>query len=91
MSIRPACSSAGPARYDECLQHAAGSAPGDDIDTTLRMWAAGGDIAVFEELVCRNQAKAWAVARRCLGDAAEAQDVVQEAFLRKLDILRCYL
>jgi len=41
--------------------------------------------------VCRNQAKAWAVARRCLGDAAKAQDVVQEAFLRKLDILRCYL
>jgi RNA polymerase sigma-70 factor (ECF subfamily) len=71
------------------LQHAAGSAPGDDIDTTLMMRAAGGDIAVFEELVCRNQAKAWAVAWRCLGDAAEAQDVVQEAFLRKSDILRC--
>ena len=44
--------------------------------------AAGGDLAAFEELVCRNQVKAWALAWRCLGDAAEAQDVVQEAFLR---------
>jgi len=44
--------------------------------------AAGGDLAAFEELVRRNQAQAWALAWRCLGDAAEAQDVVQEAFLR---------
>ena len=44
--------------------------------------AAGGDIAAFEELVCRNQAQAWALAWRCLADAAEAQDAVQEAFLR---------
>ena len=64
------------------MQQVKGSAPGDDIDTTLMVRAAGGDLAAFEELVCRNQAKAWALAWRCLGDGAEAQDVVQEAFLR---------
>jgi RNA polymerase sigma-70 factor, ECF subfamily len=64
------------------LQKVAGLAPGDDIDTTLMTRAAGGDLAAFEELVCRNQAQAWALAWRCLGDAAEAHDVVQEAFLR---------
>ena len=70
------------ARYDEGLQQALNLAPTDDIDTVLMVRAAGGDLAAFEELVCRNQAKAWALAWRCLGDAAEAQDVVQEAFLR---------
>jgi RNA polymerase sigma-70 factor, ECF subfamily len=71
-----------PQGYDEDLQQAKGSAPGDDIDTTLMTRAAAGDIAAFEELVRRNQAQAWALAWRCLGDPAEAQDVVQEAFLR---------
>ena len=68
--------------YDEGLQHAAGSAPIDDIDTSLMVRAAGGDLAAFEELVRRNQGGAWALAWRFLGDAAEAQDIVQEAFLR---------
>jgi RNA polymerase sigma-70 factor (ECF subfamily) len=64
-----------------CLQHAGDSAPADDIDTALMVRAARGDLAAFEELVCRNQAQAWALAWRCLGESAEAQDVVQEAFL----------
>jgi RNA polymerase sigma-70 factor (ECF subfamily) len=54
----------------------------EDTDTTLMVRAAGGDLAAFEELVRRNQAGAWALAWRCLGDEAEAQDVVQEAFLK---------
>ncbi len=68
--------------YDEGLQRAGGSASGDDIDTTLMIRAAEGDLAAFEQLVRRNQAGAWAFAWRFLGDAAEAQDIVQEAFLR---------
>ena len=44
--------------------------------------AAKGDLAAFEELVRRNQAGAWALAWRALRDASEAQDVVQDAFLR---------
>jgi RNA polymerase sigma-70 factor (ECF subfamily) len=43
-----------------------------------------GDLSAFEEIVLRHQNRAWAVAWRSLGDSAEAQDVVQEAFLRVL-------
>jgi RNA polymerase sigma-70 factor, ECF subfamily len=46
--------------------------------------AATGDLAAFEELVIRNQAAAWALAFHYLSDAIEAEDVVQEAFLRLL-------
>ncbi len=82
MSIMETTVSLTSTRYDETLQQVPGLAPTDDIDTILMVRAAGGDLAAFEELVCRNQGKAWALAWRCLGDAAEAQDVVQEAFLR---------
>jgi RNA polymerase sigma-70 factor (ECF subfamily) len=43
-----------------------------------------GDLSAFEEIVLRHQNRAWAVAWRSLGDSSEAQDVVQEAFLRVL-------
>jgi RNA polymerase sigma-70 factor (ECF subfamily) len=46
--------------------------------------AAAGDLSAFEELVCRNQSSAWALAFRYLSDPVEAEDVVQEAFLRLL-------
>lgn len=59
-----------------------GSALTDDIDTTLMVRAAGGDLGAFEELVRRNQARAWSLAWRFLGDAFEAEDIVQEAFCR---------
>jgi hypothetical protein len=36
--------------------------PTDEIDTILMVRAAGGNLAAFEQLVCRNQAKAWALA-----------------------------
>ena len=54
----------------------------DDVDTILMVRAAAGDLAAFENLVRRNQAAAWALAWRVLRDATEAEDVVQEAFLR---------
>jgi len=41
-------------------------------------------MSAFEQLVLRHQGKAWAFAWRFLHDAAEAEDVVQEAFLRIL-------
>ncbi len=56
--------------------------PDGDIDTSLMIRAAHGDVTAFEELVRRNQAAAWALAWRCLSDPAEARDVVQEAFLK---------
>jgi RNA polymerase sigma-70 factor (ECF subfamily) len=64
------------------LGQAVNLAAGDDIDTALMVRAATGDLAAFEQLVRRNQAVAWGLAWRFLGDAAEAQDIVQEAFLK---------
>jgi RNA polymerase sigma-70 factor (ECF subfamily) len=46
--------------------------------------AARGDRSAFEELVVRNQSSAWALAYRYLSDPVEAEDIVQEAFLRLL-------
>jgi RNA polymerase sigma-70 factor, ECF subfamily len=54
----------------------------DDDDSVLMVRAASGELAAFEELVRRNQRNAWALAWRVLGDAAEAEDVVQDAFLK---------
>jgi len=44
-----------------------------------------GDLTAFEQLVLRYQGGAWRVAYRFTGDAAEAEDLAQEAFLRILD------
>jgi len=50
------------------------------------MLAAGqGDMAAFEQIVLSHQADLWRVAYRFTGDAAEAEDLAQEAFLRILD------
>ena len=46
---------------------------------------ATGDLDAFGEIVSRHQKMAWGVAYRFLGDATEAEDVAQEAFLRILD------
>jgi RNA polymerase sigma-70 factor (ECF subfamily) len=51
---------------------------------------AGGDLDGFEEIVLRHQAEAWRVAWRFTGDAAEAEDLVQEAFMRILDAAARY-
>jgi RNA polymerase sigma-70 factor, ECF subfamily len=56
----------------------------DDRDAALMAHAATGDLSAFEELVIRNQSTAWALAFHYLSDSAEAEDVVQEAFLRLL-------
>ena len=43
---------------------------------------AGGDFGAFDEIVLRYQQHAWRTAYRFLGDAMEAEDVAQEAFLK---------
>jgi RNA polymerase sigma-70 factor (ECF subfamily) len=45
---------------------------------------AAGDLSAFEEIVIRNQSGAWTIAFHCLYDPAEAEDIVQEAFLKLL-------
>jgi len=53
-----------------------------DSDAGLMRRVASGDLSAFERLMLRHQDRAWSLAWRMLGDAAEAQDVVQEAFLK---------
>ena len=49
------------------------------------MAVARGDLDALGELVVRHRSAAWSVAYRYVGDADEAEDLVQEAFLRILD------
>ena len=54
----------------------------DASDPALMALAGGGDRAAFNLLVGRHGERALRVALRILGDAAEAEEVAQEAFLR---------
>ncbi len=54
-------------------------------DETLMLALGRGELAALAELVRRHQEWAWRVAVRFLGRAPEAEDVVQDAFLRLLD------
>ena len=56
--------------------------PGDE---ELMLAVRDGDLAAFEQIVLRHQAEAWRAAYRFTGDAAEAEDLAQEAYLRILD------
>ena len=69
---------------DRTIKDSAGLPPGEDRDALLMVRAAKGDLSAFEELVIRNQSAAWRLAVHYLGDAAEAEDIVQEAFLKLL-------
>jgi RNA polymerase sigma-70 factor (ECF subfamily) len=51
-------------------------------DATLLAWAAEGDRPAFDALAGRHLARLHRLALRLLGEAAEAEDVVQEAMLR---------
>ncbi len=53
---------------------------GELVDRTL-----GGERRAFDELVRRYQRQAVAVAYRLVGNAQDAQDVTQDAFLRAFD------
>ncbi len=44
-----------------------------------------GNLDAFAQIVLRHQAEAWRVAYRYTGDAAEAEDLAQKAFLKLLD------
>jgi RNA polymerase sigma-70 factor (ECF subfamily) len=53
-------------------------------DEELMSDVAHGDLSAFEQLVRRHQTSAWNVALRFLGNANDAEDIAQEAFLRIL-------
>jgi RNA polymerase sigma-70 factor, ECF subfamily len=54
----------------------------DDNDEALMARVARGDQLAFRELARRHLPSALALARRILGNAADAEDVAQEALLR---------
>ncbi|MFO7956434.1 MAG: sigma-70 family RNA polymerase sigma factor [Candidatus Brocadiia bacterium] len=54
-------------------------------DQELMQRAGDGDMDAFEELVRRHQQSAVSIAYHFLGDATQAEDVAQEAFLKILD------
>lgn len=56
-------------------------ASGDD-DAALMQKIAGGDNRAFEKLVQRHLPRSVRMAARITGSAAEAEDAVQEAFIR---------
>jgi len=59
-------------------------------DAELMREVAGGNTEAFNEIVLRYQQAAWAVAFRFMGDPVEAEDIVQEAFLRILKVAPTY-
>ena len=42
---------------------------------------AEGNLAAFEQLLCRYQKPTWSLAYRFIGDPSEAEDIVQKAFM----------
>lgn len=68
-------------RLRPCGGATLGEASGEDSPQFLERLR-NGDGRAFEELVIAHQHRIFGVALRMLGDAAEAQDVAQEVFLR---------
>jgi RNA polymerase sigma factor (sigma-70 family) len=54
--------------------------PTEDVELTER--ACDGDVGAFEELVTRNQRLAFRAAWLVLGNRGDAEDVVQESFVK---------
>jgi RNA polymerase sigma-70 factor (ECF subfamily) len=64
-------------------QEGAASSPSSDVtDSDLVQRTLAGDQGAFESLVRRYEERAWWAAYHLLGDAEEARDIAQEAFLR---------
>jgi RNA polymerase sigma-70 factor, ECF subfamily len=56
-----------------------------DSDEFLLQAVGRGDLAAFSRIVERHQTWAWRMAYRFTGNAEDAADIAQEAFLRLLD------
>ena len=64
--------------------------PGTDDLSTLLARAKTGDTAAFETIYCRHAGRVYAVCLRIAGDAAQAEDLVQESFVRAWQRLADY-
>lgn len=66
-------------------------APGRQADLALVERCRRGDLGAFEELYRAHAGRLFSLATRLLGNAADAEDILQEIFLaahRKLDMFR---
>jgi RNA polymerase sigma-70 factor (ECF subfamily) len=59
-------------------------------DEELMLAIGEGNLGAFEQMVLRHQVAVWNAAYRFLGDAATAEDLTQETFLRIFDGARRY-
>lgn len=64
--------------------------PRDATDIEMVLQAASGDAVAFETIVRRNNRLLFRTARAVMPDDAQAQDVVQETYLRAFLNLRTY-
>lgn len=61
-----------------------------DDDAGLVERSQAGDPAAFDALVRKHQQQVYAVALRMLGDAAEAEEVAQDAFVRAYRAIKTF-
>jgi RNA polymerase sigma-70 factor, ECF subfamily len=64
--------------------------PVEEPEPALIRAAAAGDLTAFEQLVRTYQQHVWRFLRRLVGDAALAEDITQETFLRVFRRLPTY-
>jgi RNA polymerase sigma-70 factor (ECF subfamily) len=76
--MRPARATTASSPTDESLV-------ADDRELVERV--KGGDATAYDALVRRHLARATSIARRLLGNIEDAEDLVQDAFMRALDRL----
>lgn len=72
------------------VSNSAGKPANLSEDVRLLEQAQKGDLAAFDQLVLRNQRQVFAVALRMLGNADEAQDIAQEAFIHAYRAIKSF-
>ena len=66
------------------------SGASDDLEDRLAIRCRSGDLTAFDELVARYQLRLYRFAYRLLQDRGEAEDAVQESFVRAYRALPAY-
>lgn len=66
---------------------AGGGRPAPDPDRDLVDAARAGEFSAFDRLVARHERRVYTLARRIVGQTADAEDVVQETFLSAMEHL----
>ncbi len=87
--VRPARAAAPPTAAPPTAAPPA-PAPGDDPDAAAVERVRRGDADAFAEIVRRHYGACLRYAERLLGDRADAEDAVQETFIRAYDALGRY-